>query len=161
VHYWLSGIFAVPLLIISITGVALQLKKQITWVQPTEQKVKIEIPTASLDAVFFAAKADSRMGVRSWSDIQRIDVRPGKGIAKVISNSGWEGQVSLKDGKLLQVAERRSDWIESIHDGSFFGGDISKLGVFLMSGIVLILLIISGIWMFILPFRKKKKTKKA
>ena len=35
--------------------------------------------------------------------------------------------------------DRRSDLIESIHDGSYFGGDWTKLGLFLPAGIVLLL----------------------
>lgn len=43
---------------------------------------------------------------------------------------------------------RRSDLIESIRDGSFFGGDWVKLGLFLPAGLVLLLLWFSGLWMW-------------
>ncbi|MFY7951313.1 MAG: PepSY domain-containing protein, partial [Armatimonadaceae bacterium] len=87
----------------------------------------------------------------------------GKGIAKVILDPDIEVQVDSADGTVLSRAVRRSDWIESIHDGSFFGGDIGKLGVFLPSAIGLLLLWISGIWMFVLPFvvRARKRRRAA
>ncbi len=62
---------------------------------------------------------------------------------------------------MLQTAYRRSDLIESIHDGSFFAGDWSKLGVFLPSGVALLLLWITGLWMFWLPFSVQRKRRRA
>ena len=54
------------------------------------------------------------------------------------------------------MAYRRSDLIEQIHDGSFFS-DAVKLYVFLPTGILLILMWGTGIYLFLLPrFRKKK-----
>ena len=66
-------------------------------------------------------------------------------------------QVDLGTGKVLQVAYRRSDLIESIHDGSFFGGDWTKLGLFLPTGVTLLLLWLGGAWMFWVPFWAKRK----
>ena len=54
-------------------------------------------------------------------------------MVKVWLNNGWEIQVDLNNGTILQTAYRRSDLIESIHDGSFFGGDWTKLGLFPVS----------------------------
>lgn len=53
-----------------------------------------------------------------------------------------------------------SDFIESLHDGSFFAGDISKLGVFLPAAIGLLILWLSGIYMFWLPLITKWKKKR-
>ena len=54
---------------------------------------------------------------------------------------------------------RRSDIIESIHDGSFFT-DYVKFGWFLPTAVLLIVMSISGIYMFLLPlFMKRKKVK--
>ena len=51
---------------------------------------------------------------------------------------------------------RRSDIIESVHDGSLFT-DYVKFGWFLPTGILLIVLSISGIYMFLLPLMIRKK----
>ena len=72
-------------------------------------------------------------------------------------HSGWEVQVDLGSGRVLQTAYRRSDLIESIHDGSFFGGDWAKLGLFLPSGVVLLLLWCGGMWMWWVPFIAKRR----
>ena len=78
-------------------------------------------------------------------------------MVKVWLNSGWEVQVDLGTGRVLQTAYRRSDLIESIHDGSFFAGDWTKLGLFLPAGLVLLLLWISGLWMWWVPFIAKRR----
>ena len=93
-----------------------------------------------------------------------MDVRPSKGIAKVTLRGDWEIQIDLETGKVLQSAYRRSDVIETLHDGSFFAGDFTKLGVFLPSAIALLVLWCSGLWMFWLPIlvrRRKAKGKRA
>ena len=78
-------------------------------------------------------------------------------LAKVWLHSGWEVQVDLGSGEVLQTAYRRSDLIESIHDGSFFAGDLTKLGLFLPAGVVLLLLWLSGLWMFWQPLAAKRR----
>ena len=74
------------------------------------------------------------MNVQCWDDVNRLDVRPGRGVVKAWLMNGYEVQVDLGTGRVLQTAYRRSDLIESIHDGSFFAGDWTKLGLFLPVG---------------------------
>ena len=163
IHYWISPILALPILIILCSGILLQVKKQWSWVQPPEQKGKGSVPLIDFSTLLDRVQQQDQLGVTGWKDIQRIDVRPSKGIAKVSLKNGWEVQVDLEDGTVLQTAIRRSDWIESIHDGSFFGGDIAKLGVFLPSAIGLAILWVTGAWLFWLPFsvRRKRKLRQA
>ena len=98
------------------------------------------------------------MCIRDRSDIDRIDIRVDKGIAKIRAKSGWEVQLDTETADVLHVAYRRSDLIETIHDGSFFA-DFVKLYIFLPIGILLIIMWGTGIYLFLLPrFRKKKKT---
>jgi hypothetical protein len=61
---------------------------------------------------------------------------------------------------VLQTAYRRSDFIESIHDGSVFLGDWTKLGVFLPSGITVFGLWLTGMWMWWIPFSRKRGVKR-
>jgi hypothetical protein len=101
--------------------------------------------------------ATPSLGVQGWDEINRIDVRPGRGLAKVSLHSGWEAQVDLGTGRVMQTAYRRSDLIESIHDGSFFAGDWTKLGLFLPTGMVLLFLWGSGLWLFVVPILAKRR----
>ncbi len=60
-------------------------------------------------------------------------------------------------GKLDQF----SDWIESLHDGSWFGGEFAKLGVFLPAAAVLLGLWVTGVYLFFMPVLKKRANRKS
>ena len=157
IHYWVSFGIALPLGVILVTGVLLQLKKNWTWVQPAEVRGTGKAPQLSFNEVLDRVKTVPDLGVTSWDDVNRLDVRPSRGMVKVWLNNGWEVQVDLGTGAVLQTAYRRSDFIESIHDGSFFAGDWTKLGLFLPAGICLFLLWLGGLWMWWVPFAAKRK----
>jgi len=152
VHYWLSLAVLVPAIIIFGAGSLLMLKKEVDWVQPSTQTgvVEAQLPEASFQQMLEAARRHPEAGIAQWSDIDRIDLRVDRGIAKLRANSGWEVQVDTKTAEVLSVAYRRSDVIESIHDGSFFS-DAVKLYVFLPTGIVLIIMWMTGVYLFFLP----------
>jgi hypothetical protein len=157
IHYWASATVAVPLLVIICSGLLLQAKKQSAWVQPPELRGTGTSPAISFEQVLERVKQVPDMHVAGWDDVNRMDVRPGRGVVKVWLQNGYEVQVDLGTGAVLQVAYRRSDLIESIHDGSFFGGDWTKLGLFLPAGVTLLLLWCGGVWMFWVPFRAKRR----
>lgn len=159
VHYWASFIVALPLLVIISTGLLLQLKKQWTWVQPPEKRGTGKAPVVNFPDILESLKKVPEMGVMSWSDVNRLDVRIDKGMTKVWLQNGYEVQVDLGTGAVLQTAFRRSDIIEAIHDGSFFAGDWTKLGLFLPTGITLLLLWLGGVWMWWVPFIAKRRRK--
>lgn len=161
VHYWSVAFIALPTLIIVCSGVLLQLKKHWTWVQPVEQLGTGTSPAIGFDDILTSLRGIADLDVAGWGDVRRLDVRPARGMAKVWLESGWEVQVDLGTGRVLQTAYRRSDLIESIHDGSFFAGDCSKFGVFLPSGVAWLLMWATGMWMFWLPFAVKRRRKAA
>lgn len=158
VHYWASAIVALPLFIIICTGIVLQLKKHWSWVQPPEQVGSVTAPAIELSHILEALKREPSLGVTSWDDVNRLDVRPGKGIVKAWLNSDWEAQIDLGTGEIKQIWMRRSDWIESIHDGSIFG-DVVKLGLFFPTAITLLLLWLGGMWMWLFPFLNRRKVR--
>lgn len=160
IHYWATAAIGLPILIVICSGLLLQLKKQWSWVQPPERRGTGTHPAIDLPAILAAVKSVPALQVRSWDDVNRIDVRPGRGMAKVWLHNGWEVQVDLGTGNVLQSAYRRSDLLESIHDGSFFGGDATKLGIFLPAGIVLFVMWLSGLWMFVFPFIARRKQRR-
>ena len=153
-HYWLAIGVALPALAIFGTGILLQLKKQVAWVQPPEQRGASSAPALSLEQVLAICRGVPEAQVRDWSDIRRIDVRPDKGILKVWTRNSWEVQLDTATGAVLQVAYRRSDLIESIHDGSWFHPAV-KLWLFLPAGIVLLVMWLSGMYLFWLPISVK------
>jgi uncharacterized iron-regulated membrane protein len=156
VHYWAAFIAAVPLLVMIASGLLLQMKKNWAWVQPVEHRGTGTVPTIDLGAVLASLKTVPDMKVESWADVNRLDVRPGRGVVKAWLMNGYEIQVDLGTGRVLQTAYRRSDLIETIHDGSFFAGDWTKLGLFLPAGVTMLLLWLGGLWMWWVPFIAKR-----
>ena len=139
------------------SGIWLQLKKQSNWIQPNVETVSSSKPImlqSYLDAVSTIEEAN----ISSWDDIERIDIRPGKGIAKIKSKNNWEIQIDIETSEVYAVSYRRSDIIESIHDGSFFS-EVVKYGWFLPSGILLLMLSLTGIYMFFIPILKRRRRK--
>jgi hypothetical protein len=92
--------------------------------------------------------------------VHRLDLRPDRSLLKVTTHEGWEVQIDPSDGRVLQVAVRRSDLIESLHDGSWFG-NVAKRGIFLPAGLMLAALWATGIYLFLLPQIRKARGSRA
>lgn len=159
IHRWGALLIALPFLIVLITGLILQVKKEVAWVQPPSQQGVQSVPTLAFDDILNTVREVPEADVNSWQDIDRLDVRPDKGIVKVRAINNYEIQLDTHTGEVLQVAFRRSDIIEAIHDGSWFH-DKAKLWLFLPSGIVVTILWITGIYLFFLPYYAKWKNRK-
>jgi uncharacterized iron-regulated membrane protein len=160
-HRWGSILILLPLMIIIVSGIILQLKKEVAFIQPPTQAGTGSRLSIGFDRILEVAKTVQQAEIASWDDIDRLDVRPGKGMVKVRGKNRWEIQIDAQTGEVLQVAVRRSDLIESIHDGTYFH-DSFKLWVFLPAGLVLAVLAITGLHLFILPHlaRRRQRRKK-
>lgn len=96
-------------------------------------------------------------------EIDRFDVRPGKGVVKVTFKEHFTGlQVDGATGRVLKKEFRTSDLIEKIHDGSVVdhwlgtGNDLFKLIYVTVMGIALLLFTITGFWLWRGPKRLTK-----
>jgi uncharacterized iron-regulated membrane protein len=159
-HRWGAIAIALPVLVVISTGLLLQLKKQLRWVQPAEQRGVDTVPTVSLERILAASQSVPEAQVRGWADIDRVDLRPAKGMLKVTSMNRWEIQIDAQSGAVLQSAYRRSDLLEQLHDGSWFH-ESAKLWLFFPSGVVLFVLWLTGIWLFWLPHRVRRRRRHA
>ena len=97
------------------------------------------------------------------SEIDRIDVRPEKGMVKFTFKSNfYEVQLDGATGSLLQIDVRRSDVIEKIHDGSIvdyylgFESGVFKLIYTIIMSLALMLFTITGFWLWYGPKRMRK-----
>lgn len=160
VHRWAAIATALPVIIVIVTGIILQVKKEFDWIQPPTQHGSTSELVLSFDQILDVVSKVPEVDLTSWDDINRLDVRPGKGIIKVRGNNDWEVQLDSKTGDVLQVAVRRSDFIESIHDGSFFHESF-KLWVFLPTAVILAAMWGTGIYLFLLPYMLKAKQRKS
>ncbi|MEL7452781.1 MAG: PepSY-associated TM helix domain-containing protein, partial [Pseudomonadota bacterium] len=161
VHNWGSIIVAIPLIVMIGAGLLLMLKKEIDWIQPpTERGVSTSIPQLSIPDLFAAAQTVEEAEFVHWADLDRVDIKPDKGVIKFIGSNNWEVQVDTETGEVLSVAYRRSDLIERIHDGSFFAS-WTKLYLFLPAGVVLLGLWGTGLYLFFLPHVKNYQKRRA
>ena len=162
-HRWGSILALLPITIIIVSGIVLQVKKVSPYIQPPTQRGVGTEPAIGFDRILEIATSVPEAAIETWEDVDRLDVRPGKGIVKLRCKNRYELQIDTKTGEILQVAFRRSDLIESIHDGTFFHEQF-KLWVFLPAGIVLAMLVITGVHLFLLPplaRRKRERKQKA
>lgn len=135
------------------TGILLGWKKNVDILQPPEQKGTLNELSewVSIETIVHSAShaIDSVLGYSI--EVDKLDVRPSKGITKVLFKEGyWEVQVDGTTGKSLSVMQRHSDWIEHIHDGSIIG-DLFKIAYTNTLGWGLLLLAISGFWLWYGP----------
>ncbi|MDG1708485.1 MAG: PepSY-associated TM helix domain-containing protein [Emcibacteraceae bacterium] len=160
IHNWVSIFIALPLLLIIVSGLFLQLKKDFVWIQPPSVRGATDAtPTASHAELLAAATSLPQTSGLQWSEFDRIDYKVDRGMVKFMTFEGWEIQIDTSNASILSVAERRSDFFEKLHDGSYFG-DFTKYYIILPTAIFLFLLWMTGLWMFIYPYIKKASTKR-
>lgn len=155
-HYWGAAAVAAPTLVIFGSGVLLQVKKQFTWIQPPTMRGGSDRPSLSFDRVLEIVSSIPEAGTTTWADIERLDVQPDRGIIKIKARNNWEVQVDHTTGEVLGSGYRRSDFIEGIHDGSFFH-PWAKSYLFLPAGLGLLLLWCTGVYLFLLPFVARRR----
>ena len=158
-HRWGAVLIAAPVLVVILSGLLLQLKKQSDWVQPPTARGSGGVPTLSFAEILAAAAAVPEAQVSSWDDVDRLDVRPSGGIVKVRCENRVEVQLDAATAEVLRVAVRRSDVIEAVHDGSWFH-DAAKLWVFLPSGLALLGLWLTGIVLYVHPILARRRNRR-
>ncbi|HMO16130.1 MAG TPA: PepSY-associated TM helix domain-containing protein [Pirellulaceae bacterium] len=162
IHRWGAIICALPLLLVIVSGILLQVKKQVPWVQPPTMRGTTKIPDIDLERILQISRSVPEANINEWRDIDRLDVRPSRGLVKVQSTSNWELQIDLNqhaEQSILLSAYRRSDLIEAFHDGSIFG-EWSKLLIFLPNGLILLGLWLTGVYLWYLPYQSRAKKRK-
>ena len=167
------GLFAmIFLLIISLTGILLVWKKNTNGRLLANSQMGSSLSLShwiSFDSL--ASNAISairgRYGNNISTVISRIDARPDKGMVKIIFEEHYHAiQLDAATGKVLLYEERRADFIEQLHDGSIIdnlinGKGYGKLIYGTTAGAGLLLLTISGFWLWFNPKRiiKRKRMK--
>ncbi|WP_262917631.1 PepSY-associated TM helix domain-containing protein [Cognataquiflexum rubidum] len=170
IHKWISIVFVFFLVVIGITAILLAWKKELGLI-PKTQTTKVESPSnwIPLERMMEIGQTFARDSLQKSDLIDRIDVRPEKGIAKIVFKRHFtEIQVDGYSGEILSVSQRNSDLVEKIHDGSIFDflmvsdSEISKITYSTLTSVVLLLLCFTGFFLWYLPkMIKKLKSRKA
>ena len=156
------------LFVVAITGLLLGWKKhsggvlQTTTQQGTTNDLSKWLTIDELNKRAEQVLKDS-VGQKLSANLERIDIRKDKGIVKFIySDHFWEIQLDGATGDVLSVDQRRSDFIEKIHDGSLIDFYINssngqfKLFYTSLMGLGLLVFTITGFWLWYGPQQMRK-----
>jgi hypothetical protein len=165
IHKWISVPLFVFMFLIGATGLLLGWKKAAGILPSTKKGSNTEASTwISLDNIQKTAQQFTKDSLKLSNEIDRIDVRPQKGVAKIVFTEHFtELQIDCATGKILSISRRNSDIIEKIHDGSILDffvktkNDEIKLFYTTIVSLGLILLSFSGFWLWYNPKRIKKQ----
>ncbi len=164
-HKWIALPLLLFFLTIGITGLLLGLKKQTGLLPPTRKGTNANAGIwLSIDSIQSVAVRYASQTLQKPAEIDRIDIRPAKGIAKIVFAKHFtELQIDCTTGVILSVETRRSDIIEKIHDGSILdflvGTDNDPIKVVYTFSVStgLILLSVTGFWLWYNPKRMKQR----
>jgi len=164
-HKWIALPLFVFVLLLGITGLLLGWKKHVGILPKTEKgESKQAQEWVKIDSIQQVAKNYVRNELKISDKIDRIDIRPQKGIAKIVFVEHFtELQIDCKTGKILAINTRTSDIIEKIHDGSILDvlmqteNEQVKLVYTTLLGSGLILLSVSGFFLWYNPIRMRKQ----
>lgn len=160
-HLWVGVIGTVMLMVIAVTGVLLNHKRALGLMPEVAHESSTPFAAAaSLErigaAALEAAPAEAR---KNWTPgdpvdpalIERIDVRPGSGYAKVRfrDRRHTEVTVDLSSAGVIHVGPRDDVYLELLHSGEVFGKDYVLLSD--AAAIALALTLITGYWLWLVP----------
>ena len=171
IHRTMGAFLFLFFFIVAITGLMLGWKKNSNgWILPATSKgisTNLDSWKTTKELLKIAdsvliTKVDKSLSTK----LDRIDIRKDKGIVKfVYTENYWEIQLDGQSGDVLQINQRRSDFIEDIHDGSFLDyyfktdGEPFKLIYTSIMGVALFFFTLTGFWLWIGPkvIRNKKR----
>ena len=140
-HYWLGWIVIIPWAFVISSGLLLQVRYEIPWVMPVQQDGQGTVPKIEFLQVLKTARQTPDYGVQDWEDVWRLYVYPQKGMTSVRAKNRQELQIDSATGDVLQIATRRTDWLEDIHEGKWLG---LNLWLFLPVHILSLILWVTG-----------------
>lgn len=163
-HTWVAVPLFVFMFLIGATGLLLGWKKQVNLLPRTAKGTSENTGQwVSLDSIQRVARQYAAQHQLA-DEIDRIDVRPAKGVAKIVfARHFTELQIDCATGEILSVNTRSSDFIEKIHDGSILDywigadGEHVKLTYTTAASLGLLLLSFSGFWLWYNPIRIRRQ----
>ena len=120
-HYWLGWIVIIPWAFVIASGLLLQVRYEVPWVMPVQQQGQGTVPKIEFPQVLETARQFPEYGVSDWKDVWRVYVYPNQGITTIRAKNRQEFQIDSATGEVLQVAVRRTDWLEDVHEGKWMG----------------------------------------
>ena len=148
--------------LVGVTGLLITWKDQLQFKPKSQESIANNRSLISLDII----KNNAIKHIENLNlspEINRIDYRPDKGIAKVrFENHFTELQVDCYSGEIVSEKQRTADLIEMIHDGSIldyvFKNQSTPIKLFYstVTSAGLMLLSFSGFMLWLKPKQLKK-----
>ncbi len=141
-HRIISIMVALPFFIVLISGLLLQVRQQVEFIQPkalSASKIEGKSLLTVSEIIQFA-------GVRA-EEIDQIIFKPGKFQLSLRLKSNEEIQLHPQTGDILKRAPRLTNFLIEIHQGSYFT-EWGQYLVFLPSALGLLFLLISGLVLY-------------
>jgi uncharacterized iron-regulated membrane protein len=167
VHRLTGAFLFIFFIVVSVTGLLLGWKKNsggyimAKSYTGSSTDLKDWLPVDSLQVLASQYLHDSVSPDLS-TELDRIDIRKDKGMVKFLYSNHFTGlQLDGATGKLLHIEERRSDYLEKVHDGSIIDFYLGTSGLFKLSyttlmGVALIIFTVTGFWLWYGPIRMKR-----
>lgn len=161
-HRWIAIVMVFFMFIVGVTGLLLTWKDELQ-LKPSSANVAAENrPLIPLQTIH--NNAVSYIEAKNLSsEINRIDYRPNKGIAKVRFEQHFtELQIDCYTGAVLSEKNRTADIIEMIHDGSIIdflfsnSSSTAKLVYSTFTSLGLLFLSLTGFVLWLRPKQMKK-----
>ncbi len=153
-HLWLGVIFTAALVVIAVTGIALNHKRGLGLMpdvanEPTAPLARA-LPIDSLANIALRS-VDPTATPDAVKAVDRMDVRPRDGYVKVRMRdaASTEVTVDLASGNVLHVGPRGDVFFEKLHSGEAFGGNWVLLSD--AAAIALLVTLVSGYWLWLAP----------
>ena len=155
-HRRLSVIFAVPVLIVVVTGILLILRSKLGFIQSPAPKVE----SVAIEKVRPVAEVIERL--KSYQvndgDISSIIFKPSKNLYSVRTKDYREFFLHPETLEVLRVGPKMSTLLIQLHEGSYFSKKVRDY-VFFPSSLVLLFLWVTGMILFIRPKLKSRQRK--
>ncbi len=172
VHRTTGALLFVFFFFISVSGLILGWKKNSNGKllpktqQGTTSNLKDWLPVDSLHTIAIGV-LHNNVSPGLSPELDRIDIRKEKGSVKFVFVDHYtEIQLDGATGKVLSIGQRRSDFLEKVHDGSILDRHLGTDGVIKLvytsvMGISLLLFTITGFWLWHGPKRMRKTAKRS
>ena len=162
-HRWCGIFSSLFLVVLSLTGLLLSVKKRFGWIQPPSSKGSQLASMAEVAPIGAVAEAVFRLEIaelRTREDFYRFELHADKNLFKVMSKEGYhEVQLDAKTAKVLSVGKRNDNLIESLHDLSWFGEPLHDW-VLPLAALSLFALGTTGVYMFSVPVVRRWRFKR-
>jgi len=166
-HRWTGILLSLVMSVLAISGAFVAYKKQLEYLQPANRSgtpMPIREMLAPADIADIVARHLRGAEQAALPTINRIELRPDKSLYKVRLeaagplSSPIELQIDAGTGEVLNEGVRGDQLWMDIHSFAVFGPG-TKLLVMTLSGVSLLWLALSGVYLFVFPpwFRSAKR----